>query len=263
MTTPVNICNVALLEMGSRVYVNSLTNPISAPEIAAATLYQPKITALERGANWDFCRAQLPLTLYKQAVVNGALSLTPPPQPFLFEYLYPPDCIKVRFLLPTVNLQAPGTPITGIPIVAPAPTAIPFVIGNDTDPNGNPIKVILTNLPNAQCIYTRDLSQIPDMWDALFTTAATAYLAAFFINALARNAAQYNEQVAIAKGAIDSARVANANESISSIDHLPDWMRARSTGGYNWAWNQGGGATAAYGAGGGWDQVTFPDGLRY
>lgn len=253
--------------MGSRFLLTSFSDT-TAQAIAASNFYVPKTQSLLRAANWDFARAQATLTVYKQAMLaSGGPSPNPPPQPFLFEYLYPPDCLKVRFVLPTVIINPAQPPLTTapgiIPIIAPAPTAIPFVIGIDKDAQGNPIKVILTNLPNAQCIYTRDLTQVPDVWDPLFLSGETAYLGAYFINALARNKAQYDDAVAMAKNVIDTARMANGNEAINSIDHRPDWLSVRRSGGNLWAFTQGGGATAAFGAGGGWDQVSFPDGLRY
>ena len=266
--TPVNVANLGLLEIGQRIQIQSFNDNSPAGQ-AASLFYTPKTQMLLRAANWDFARAQVTLTLLKQAIVNGAPSTNPPPQPFLFEYLYPTDCLKVRFLLPTMILAATsgGVPLTTapgiIPFVAPAPTAIPFVIGTDKDSKGNPIKVILTNLPLAQCIYTRDLSQFPDQWDSLFLSGETALLASYFINTLARNKAQYDDQVAISKNVIDQARMANGNEQIGSIDHSPDWLNVRRSGNALWAWSQGGGPGAAWGAGGGWDQLSFPCGLRY
>jgi hypothetical protein len=263
--TPTDVINVALAEQGSRVFVNSLTNDTSAQAIIARTFYLPKTQALLRAANWDFARAQITLTVWKEAITNGVASSNPPPQPWLFSYLYPPDCLKARFVLPTIPVAPPGTPLTTTPTniarVPPVPTGIPFIPGTDVDANNNPIRVLLCNLPNAQLVYTRDLSMIPDTWDKLFLDAETAYLAAYFINALARNQAQYNAQVATCSSILDQARVANGAEGIPSIDHSPDWLRARFTSGYNNAWNAG--PVGQYGGYGGWDSVTYPCGLRY
>jgi hypothetical protein len=171
----------------------------------------------------------------------------------------------MRFMLPTVPVQPPGVPLTTTPNqtawVAPAPTGIPFVMGTDFDASGNPIEVILTNLAQAQGVYTRDLSQFPDLWDPLFLSAATAYLGCYFINALARNEAQYNQQAAATKGFVDQARVINGNEQIGSIDRTASWIAARQTRGVNWAWNSGGPGSMYYGAG--WDSLGLPDGLTF
>lgn len=263
--TPVVVSNLALSEVGSRVLINKFTD--NTPQAICANLnYTPRVQAVLRTANWDFVRAQQVLTLWKAAVINGQPSSNPPPQPWLFSYLWPSDCLKARFIMPTRPVAAPGIPLTTAPTPIayppPVPTGIPFVPGTDMDANGNPIRVILTNLPNAQLAYTRDLSQVPDTWDSLFLNAATAFLGCYFINALARNKPQYDDQVALSRSLIDQARAANANEGIASVDHTPDWMAARNTSGINWGWNQAG-APVGYGALGGWDSVTYPCGLRF
>ena len=261
--TPTDVCNLALSEVGSRILLNSLTD--DSPQAKVAKLnYGPRIKALLRAANWDFARAQVTLTVFKAAIINGVVSANPPPQPFRYSYLKPTDCLKVRFILPTVPTAAAGVPLTTAPNVGwagcPAPTGIPFVMGTDLDVNNNPIEVILTSLPHAQGVYTRDLSQVPDVWDSLFSNAATAYLGAYFIQSLERNSAIYQQQSGLAKAAIDEARMANANESLSSIDHTPDWLRARHVSGFNWAYN--GGGPGAYGPGA-FDSLSMPDGQRF
>ena len=258
---PTDVCNIALAEMGNRVKISSFAETSPAAQ-AAALFYRPKTQALLRGANWDFARAQQTLAVWKAATINGTTSANPPPQPWLYSYLWPSDCVKARFIQPTLPTATPGVPLTTAPVgqffAQPSITSIPFVPATDLDQNGNPIKVILTNLPAAQLIYTRDLSQSPDLWDSLFLNGCTAYLAAYFINALARNKAQFDDQVAIARGALDQARVANGNEGISNVDHAPDWLRARTVGGASWSFN--GGRPGLYG---GWDTVPFPDGQFY
>ena len=195
-------------------------------------------------------------------------SSNPPAQPFQVEYAWPPDCLKFRFVRPTLVTSNLTPPLTTAPQqVLPyggSPTSIPFVVGTDFDAIGNPIKVIYTNLYTAQGVYVRDLTQYPDMWDPLFASAATALLAAYFINALMRNTEQMTQQIQIAKGALDTARAANANESITSIDHMPDWMRTRTMSAVGWGWNQTGpnGVFPTYG-GGGWDSCGMPDGAFY
>ena len=263
--TPTDVLNLALVEIGSRVLITNLATDTSAQGITSRILYPAKMTALLRAANWDFARGQETLTVWKAAVINGVTSSNPPPQPWLYSYLYPPDVIKARFVLPTIPVQPPGVPLTSAPNniarVPPVPTGIPFVPGTDVDPNNNPIRVILTNLPNAQLIYTKDLSQLPDTWDPLFLSAATAFLASYLIQANARNGAQYQAQVAACSSILDMARIANGNEGINNTDHTPDWLRARFTSGYNQSWNQG--PVGQYGGYAGWDSLGFAHGLNY
>jgi len=263
VSSPVTICNIALAECGNRVQIGDFDDGTPAANVARL-FYTPKMQMLARAAPWDSFRAQITLTLLKATVIDGAVSDDPPPQPWGYMYQWPSDCLKARFLLPTLPTMAPGTPLTTAPnyaLQAPAPpTAIPFVVATSLDANNNPIKVILTNLPQAQLVYNRDLTQVPDLWDAMFTTAATATLASYFINALARNAADYMAQVQIAQSAIASARAASANEAITSVDHLPDWMAVRMASAVPWAWNSTGpGGVLADG----WDAAQFPGGLSF
>lgn len=260
---PVEVANMALSEVGNDVQINSFDDNTPASR-AARTFYTPKLQMLMRSANWDKFRAQIALTQLKATVINGVTTDDPPPSPWNFEYAYPSDCLKLRFIQPTPQAVPGGVPLTTAPnallVTGSLPTQIPFVVGTDYDADNNPNSVILTNLYQAQGVYTRDLSQFPDLWDPLFLSAATALLASYFINALARDTSQMNAQIALAKNVIDQARDASANESISNADHIPDWIRARGAGSVSWAWNQSGPAGVNYG---GWDACGFPDGAFY
>lgn len=262
MTSIVDIVNIALLEMSNRVQINSLSDNTPAAN-AANLLFVPKTQALLRAAPWSFCRKQALLTQYKAAIINGATSTNPPPQPWGYEYLRPADCLRARFIAPFMTTTA-SVPLTTAPnFLYPGgclDTGIPFIDAMDVDPSGNPIKVILTQLGQAQMVYTADMSQFPDMWDPMFESALTAYLASYFIAALAGDRQMMISQINIAKAALDSARAQNASEAIPNQDHIPDWIRARSGGfGFNPApWAAGFG-----GSGLGWDSCAFPSGEFY
>ena len=267
--TLTDLINFSLFSIGNRQPVKNLSTDQSAQAITARTMTVPLMQTLMRAANWGFLRADAPLTLWKAAVINGTASTNPPPTPFLYSYLYPPDCLRGRFLLPTQTLLAPGTPplTTNQSVAAqypPAPTGIPFVPGTDVDANGNPIRVILTNLLSANLVYTRDLSQNPSLWDPLFLTAASAFLGSYLIQANMRNSGEYAQQVGNVKGLLDQARSIDGDEGGPiSVDTRPDWIAARQTTGAGWGgWNQAG-APGTYGALGGYESVTFPCGLRY
>lgn len=263
MTSPVDICNVALAEGATRTSINGfppIDNTVAA--VSARTFYTPKTQALIRGANWNFCRRQEMLTLLRRAIeADGTVSTDPPPQPFLFQYLYPSACLKVRFIQQFLTTTTSGTtvPLTsasGSSIYpAYANTRVPFVEAVDMS-TGSPRKTLLTNMQDAMAIFTTDMSQYPDMWDPMFTLANTAFLASYFIANLSGDRSNLQLQIGIAKQGLDSARGVNGNESISNIDHKPDWIRARSQGSTAYS--------GAYGRGFcDWDAVAFPDGLFY
>ncbi|HVB17299.1 MAG TPA: hypothetical protein VNF04_12240, partial [Stellaceae bacterium] len=140
--------NIALAEIGSRVQINSLADATTEAK-TANLMVLPKLRMLARTAIWDSFRAQIALTVLKQAVVNGEVSANPPPQPWMQEYAYPSDCLKFRFIRPTVNLTQVQNLTTNTNQVYPypkAPNARPFVVATDYDANNNPIKVILANI---------------------------------------------------------------------------------------------------------------------
>lgn len=262
MTSPVDICNVALFEGQTRSKINGFPPIDNSPSaVSAGLFYTPKTQAMMRAANWDFLRRQVMLTQLKAAIINGQVSANPPHQPFQYEYLYPADCLKARFLIQYQTPQPAGTPLTTDPTMyQPIPTAntsVPFVIGNDPDANGNPVKVILTNMPNAMLVYTCDLSQYPDMWDHGFRTAATALLASYFVASLTGDKELMKLQVSIATGVLDTARAMNGNEAMPVQDHIPDWIMVRSMG-IGWGVNNMAGANNCQ-----WDAIDFPTGLRY
>lgn len=265
MTSVISVCNLALSETGQRITVSSIYPPDgTAASLTLGLIYEPKTQALLRAANWDFARKQVVLTQLKAAVINGEVSADPPPQPFLYEYAWPPDCLKARFIMQIAPTQPAGTPLTTAPnMIIPGfvpSTRVPFVVSSDVDANGNAIKVILTNMPNAQLVYTADLSQFPDMWDDLFLTAETAMLAMYLTNALARDKDQFATQGQIVKGAVETARAANGNEALQTADLAVDWIRVRSVGGVGYS-------QMGYGTNGAlapeWDEISLPGGLRF
>ena len=262
MTSPTDIANVALMEIGSQSTVSSINPSDGSTEgNACSILYTPKIQALHRAAHWNFARKQALLTQLKAAVINGVVSTDPPPIPWLYEYAYPVDCIKARFLMPLINTNSSTSPPlttnqSAIPLWWNIP-AVPFVVGTDFDAEGNTIRVILTNAPQAILVYTADYSQFPDLWDPHFTNAASSYLGAWLVNALARNKDLWADQFRVVKDAVDGARVSDGNEGLTSVDNLPDWMRVRGVLGASFGEQFG--AQCYYG----WDSVGFPSGFSY
>lgn len=257
----VTIVNAALAEIGAQASVSSI-NPSdgSAEGNVASLLYNIKIDDLMRAAHWNFTRYQAPLTLLKAAKgtpenPTGTTTLIPP-SPWVYSYAYPSDCLKARYILPifpTVGGQVPFTTAdnTAIPGYT-SDFAVRFISGTDTDANGNKVRVILTNMSQATLVYTSRITD-PNLWDPSFVQAAISYLGAWFVNALARNAALHKDQTQTAMAIINKARVTDGNEGPVTMDHMPDWIRAR-------------GSSPAYsGAGGfyyGWDYVAWPNGSQ-
>lgn len=261
MASAVQIVNLALDACGSRAQVTSISpSDGSQAGDVASRQYMPRLEALSRSAHWGCLRSQATLSVVQAATgtpenPDGTL-LQQAPQPWLYAYALPPDCLKARFIVPLIQPAASVVPaLTNVGlqfIPGQQKVAIPFVIATVNDTQGNRIKVLLSNWPQAQLVYTA-LIQNPDLWDSLFTTAFVATLAAFFVNPLNRNAELAKDQILIAKAQIDTARAADGNEGPTSTDHTPDWIAARGGGGY--------GAASTFWMP--WDRMAFPEGGPY
>lgn len=258
----IHIVNMALAEIGAQAQVSSI-NPSdgSAEGNVASLFYQPKIDDLFRAAHWNFARFQAPLTLLKaaQGTPENPLGTTTlaPPIPWAYSYAYPSDCIKARYIIPVSPVASVQVPFTtadnsGMPGYS-ADLAVKFVVATDTDNSGNRVRVILTNLSQATLVYTSRVDD-PNLWDPAFLQAATSYLGAWFVNALARNAALHKDQMNIAMQIIQKARMTDGNEGPITQDHMPDWIRAR-------------GASQSYIGNGsfyyGWDYLMMPGGSTF
>lgn len=262
MTSPVDICNLSLMQIGEQGGISSI-NPSdgSTAGNACSILYTSQIQALHRAAHWNFARKQIALTQLKAQIVNGLVSAAPPPIPWLYEYAYPTDCIKARYIIPysTPLDGQPSIPFTtgmsSLPIFQNSP-AVPFVVGTDFDATNNTVRVILTNHPAATLVYTADYSQLPDLWDPHFSDAAQVYLGAWLVNALSRNRDLWKDMLATVREAVNAARISDGNEGLTTVDHLPDWMRTRGAlGASGWYFD----SQCYYG----WDSLAFPSGSAF
>jgi hypothetical protein len=218
--------------------------------------------AVFRSAHWNSARKQATLTLLKAAhgtPENPSGALPTPPIPWRYEYGYPDDCLKVRFVIPRHHASETSTPL-----MTNASgnhhhnvrTSLPFVPAIDTDTNGNQIKVILTNAPRAEAVYTARITNV-DLWDPMLQNAVIGALGAWLCSPVSGSDEKKKLAIAMASGLITQARISDGNEGITSTDHTPDWMEVRNTGS-NWGWSDRDGGYLA-----GWDSWTGADGVSY
>lgn len=254
---------------------------------------------LLRAAPWAFARRQEPLVLLADSSGSTPLVGTQVPGTnFQYEYAYPGDAARIRYIpwnpfsnpgTPAGNIVPPNNqaPLTSVP-AAPSVRWAPirpslFVITNDPNfpaqpgsnwpsqqgksPTGS--TVILSNVPQASCVYTFN-AIYPSLWDSLFFGAMVAFLASeVALGVLAnkrRDALEIRkEQIQIAKAKIMEARVVDGNEMSVSTSHIPDWIRARYSGGSRWeGWNSNS-SVGGWGCfGSGWSGAcSFSDGSSY
>jgi hypothetical protein len=266
MTSPVDLCNLALDQISARTSITGIS-PASPPNNVAAQVasrtYQLQADAIFRAAHWNSARKQGDLTLLKAArgtPENPDGALPQPPIPWRYEYAYPDDCLKVRFVIPQPNLPSSEAPLmtnVGVVFQPLVTTSLPFVPAIDTDGAGNQVRVILTNACRAQGVYTARINNV-DLWDPSLQNAVIGALAAWFCAPVNGDDAKKKLQIAIAAGLLTQARLNDGNEGITSTDHIPDWMMIRESGSSFWGVGMQGGGWMA-----GWDSWGAPDGVSY
>ena len=228
-TSAVQICNLALSEIGTRSSIASFDDG-SEEGYQCGLWYDQLRQTLLRTAPWGFARGQLALTQLGDLSPDNTS-----PYPNLFKYAYPADCIKMRYILcpPPTFTGVISPPVTGVPVSGPTwmtpSRANRYMAAADVDANGNQIKVLLCNVYQALGIYTRNITNVA-LFDPLFVDALVAALALKMVIPLSGNVGQKQAFMQSAEMAITAARVADGNEAIPRADHSVDWITTRGVG---------------------------------
>lgn len=167
VTSPADVVNLALQRIGYKGRVGNLYDGSTAAN-DALDIYAQTRDELLRQEDWGFCERNVALTLLKQA---PAAYIPPtawdpaqyPPPPWLYQYGYPGDCLKVR--------AVKGVPLF-VPNFDPQPNL--WSIAND-NAFAPPRKVILCNVPAAVLTYSGQVLD-PASWEADFVEAFAAAL---------------------------------------------------------------------------------------
>ena len=152
LQSPADIVNAALAQIGYKDRVANLYEGSKAAKNALDIFGQTRDQLLRMG-DWSFAQREVNGTLIKSAPPGGYVppivwtELSYPPLPWQYEYMYMPDCIKVRAVKPTLIL---------IPNFNPQPYL--FRIANDSGQ-----RVILSNVPNAVITYVGQVTNPTDM----------------------------------------------------------------------------------------------------
>jgi hypothetical protein len=169
VSTPEDVVNEALVRIGHTRRVNNMQE--GSPESnAALEIYAQTRDDLLRTGNWYFAQGVVEGTVLKYGLPQGYFNTpwTPayPPMPWLYEYTYPDDCLKVRALRPLAGGQF---------LVNMRP--LPTLFSEFNDNTYTPVrKTILTNVENAIITYTRRVT-LPTVWEASFAEAFIAAMA--------------------------------------------------------------------------------------
>lgn len=297
---PGDIVNRALDRIGrSDIIVGDIEEGSEAAK-PALRAYGPALRCLLRSAHWAFSRKQTSMRMLADATGQTPNVGTLVPAPWTYEYEYPIDCMKVRFVPWNSNPVQPNPPLmTGLaqpPLQSIRLRPAPFLVTTDSN---YPIEqganadwatlpqwwgvegagpttrnVILTNVPPSptsgmptsfpSVIYTAFMPY-PSNWDPLFEQAMVAYLAQDLAMPLSKDKriglAVRAEMIKTVKEIVSEARAASGNES--GYPQTTD-----STPDWVRVRNQGGGRYGGFGdtwgGGGGtygsWDGLGFSNG---
>jgi len=173
-TSVEQIVNQAIDLIGYGEYIGNIYEGTKEARIALDLYSQTRDAMLSEG-EWEFAERNTNGSLLKQA---PNYYLTPwtsvyPPQPWLYEYAYPSDALKIRSVKPTAIF---------IPNFDPQPW--PYSIDNDNSFTP-PQRVILSNVPNALIVYTGSILD-PTTWDIAFTEELIVKLSSKMAPALKR-----------------------------------------------------------------------------
>lgn len=291
MNLPADIANQALDAIGINQEIGDLQEG-TRPARVLLRAYGQCLRQLLRAAHWDFARKTAPLTMLADASGQTANVGSMVPVPWQYEYEYPVDCMKVRFVpwngpglnsaVPANNIQIPAVPLTtGQQPQLMGQRLRPSRFTIATDPNYPPEPdqefwtvqgvspqgrtVVLSNVKDALVVYTA-LLVYPSVWDPLFRAAMVAYLGSEVAMALHDDKkfalTLRGQQIGVVKQKLTEARMIDGNEGWYSSDIKVDWMDFRNARGFGGggAWGEGDGAGVV---GYGWDRCGFADGSAY
>ena len=280
MTTPADIVNRALQTIGTRTTVSAaeLAAGSSNEAVQASLVFTSTRDQLTRMAPWGHALTAAPLiyisslpgTPENPGQWNGVWVPRLPNPPWTYMYEYPRDCLRALSIIDQPSVGGTTTPIFPC-VTGYAPShrsAIKFKVGFNkyrggfnnapTNPAGQVVggfgpgfgpgpapqadhgRVILTNQGQAVLTYVC-VSDDPDNMDPLFQEAWIMVLGAKLALALTGDKALANGLVQQANLKILEARAYNADESVTVLDHTPDWLAVRGLGynhgdstGYDW-----------------------------
>lgn len=195
LATVEDIVNAALSRIGHAVRIADIYEG-SPASLAALDIYGQTRDELLRKQDWGFSERNVAMTALKIAPAGGYGPWAPwnqatnPPPPWLFEYPYPDDCLKVRAIK--------GIPGFG-PNFQPYPNSFSII-------NDGAIKAIVTNADSAILVYTGQVTD-PNLWEPGFTEALISSLSRRLAPALAK----------IDQGKAEDEKIEGADEQTETI----------------------------------------------
>lgn len=241
MVAVIDICNRALGEIGTRSTIASLSE--NSEEARYCNIYYEAVRDQALGlANWNFARYTTTLAVLKaapgtpenpDAPSSGVWSTDWPAPPWLYEYAFPSDCIRCRYIIPQLDMGTFNVPLTSAPVSASSyynyQDPIKFVVATDKNADNDFIKVILTSQSQAILVYTAQVTD-PNAWEPDFVQVVVNALAGKLTIPLTGDRGLAQLRIGLANQQALEARGNDGNEGLTVQESLPDWLRVRGFG---------------------------------
>ncbi|MCC3733708.1 hypothetical protein LLS47_12295 [Rouxiella badensis] len=199
MASVIQICNIALMRIGSSRTINSLSEQSKQADVCNV-FYETARDAVLSDFPWNFAAKRVVLA-----------DLGVPSSDWQYGYRYPTDCMRViEIMVPGIRFPTPGM-------------RLPFEVGSDSDGTG---KIIYTNEAQAQLRYVGKVTD-PNMFDAQFSDALSWRLAAEFSMPLSASGDLGNKALQMYNSVILSAGARSNNESQEPLVPESDVTLAR------------------------------------
>tara|TARA_R110002110_G_scaffold43923_6_gene135929 strand:- start:4228 stop:4638 length:411 start_codon:yes stop_codon:yes gene_type:complete len=127
-----------------------------------------------------------------------------------YRYDYPSDCLKIRNIEPLLKTNDP----------------IPFVVEQEDDGSG---LSILTDLEDARCIYTTDVTNT-NLFSPGFVKSIAWYLASELAPALSGSERIQEAAITVYRNTISAAQAIDSGEGQADPEVNSPWERARIGG---------------------------------
>ena len=227
MASEVDICNMALSELGDQATVSSIDPPEGSAQAGKCARWYPICLDLMLEAyEWTFARRRESLALLDQTVST-----------WRYVYARPANCVKAWAVLPpdalndySVGFPQPNSPYTGMPVdrlIDAGAQYVPQDFAQEIDSDERPI--ILTNQENAVLRYTKRITDTT-LFTPLFTTAFAKLLASYLAGPIIKGDAGRDAAAKLYAefmSAVGKASAADANAQQQTVKQVVPWMGRR------------------------------------
>jgi hypothetical protein len=216
MATNIDICNRALVMMGSQNKITSLTQDMLEADVLNNSYASVQDWCFS-AANWDFARFVASLTQQKAiSVPTTPWTSAEPAPPWLYQYAVPSDFIKAIYLTnSSINTTLTPNAYYGEPKR--------FVIA--CDEAQTPSTVLLTNETSGLLVYTARISD-PTQWPMYFERFVVTVLAWTTCLSIMKNAAVFEALDKAWTRFFMLADQINREQGLVFGDTTPEWIQA-------------------------------------